>query len=404
MYVACICSPMPSHLGQMELALKRLSERGHRVELWGCGGTEAAAKRAGLGYKPLPVEPEVERAAERLASPWDYYAGFSFPLVAGQLPRVLGYCRDDPPDLLHSNARVYTAAVASLVTGIPSSNHSCNGTSFAVVPEDLYGFRVKGDESERKRQLMVSLSRRFHAEVDGEFQRQIGRPFGLAPVENAAGLASRSCVLVFSIRELANQRIACMDYVHFTGPLISDAPGRPDCGAGHERYCYVTLGTWPLGRDRVIRLYEDIVSGIPERYRVFLGLGGRFTAEDLAPLPERVSALSYAPQTSLVRDADFVVCHGGCQTVNEALYFGKPIIAIPPHVTEPRDMTYRAVRAGVCIELDANGASSEAVRNAVERLVSTASYAECAADLARAFRKTGGVDAVVEILEGTFGA
>jgi len=403
MYVAVPCSPMRSHLGQMEVALRLLGERGHRVELWGGETTEALALRAGLGFRPLPDAEDLKREAERVSGAYDYYARFSFPLTARQLPRVLEYCREDPPDLLHSNTRVYTAIVASLLTGVPAGNHSCNGTSFDVTPEDLYGFRVSAADGERKKRLMLALARDFHTRVDEKFHELVGAPFGMPRVEDAIGLASRKCVLVLSIRELANPRLARMRHVHFTGPLIEEKREGSEIREEPGTYCYVTLRTWPMPRERTAALYRQIIAGLCPRFRVIVGLGGRLEPEELRPPDPRVTALGYAPQTELIRGARFVVCHGGCQTVNEALYFGKPVISIPPPITEPLDMTYRAVLAGACIEVRPDRLSSSSLREAVEELLSNGRYAARAAALGRRFRETGGADMAAGILEEQFG-
>jgi len=399
MYIAVICSPMRSHLGQMIVALRRLRQGGHRVELWGCSFAEETARRFEFGFRRLPTGADIEEAAGKLLDPSDYYTRFSFPMTARQLPEVLRYCREDPPDLLHSNVRIYTAAAASLVTGIPASNHSPSGLSFGVVPEDLYGFCASGGESERKRELMVSLARGFHREMDGAFQQLVAGPFGLPPVTNAVGLASTSCVLVLSIKELANARLARLRYVHFTGPLIDDAPSAPAKDDRFEKYCYVTLGTWPLPRDETLRIYREIVAGVPATYRVVLGLGGRFLPEELGLKDARVTAYEYARQAALVRRAEFVVCHGGCQTVNESLYFGKPILAIAPPVTEPREMVHKAREAGVCVEIAPKDVSALAVRGAVDELTLNGRYRRNAEDLGRRFREAGGAETAVRMLE-----
>ncbi len=398
MYIAAICTPFPSHLGQMLVALREMKERGCRVELWGDVQAKIIAARCGLGFRYVTVDSSIRLAAQRASRPADHYVRCSFPMVVQQLPQVLRLCREDPPDILHSNARVYTAAIASRLTGIPATNHSCSGMSFGLIPEDLYGFCASGSEPDRQRHIMIALSRRFHEEMDDAFHELISKPFGLPHIENALGLSSELCVLVLSIRELANPRTSKYEYVHFTGPFIDSAS--PATGASeHGPYCYVTLGTWPLPEVETLSLYRAIVAGIPRRFRIVVGLGGRFAPRELLTLEDRVIVHRYAPQTALIRDAEFVVCHGGCQTVNEALFFGKPILAAPPQITEPREIVHKACQAGACVSIDARDVSPQRISCAVDELTGSPKCRERASALGRLYREAGGHERAVDILE-----
>ena len=401
MYLAAICTPFPSHLGQMLCALGRMKQRGHRVELWGGDGARSIARDSGLGFRSVPVDPGIKSAAETAFTAADYYTKCIFPMVAQQLPPVLQYCREDPPDVLHSNARIPTAAVASLLTGIPAVNHSCSGVSFGLIPEDVYGFCPSETEPRRKREMMLALARNFHHRMDEEFHSLVGRPFGLPPLKNAVGFASDRCVLVLSIRELSNPRIARQKRVHFTGPLLDEA-ALPTAVRPPGRYGYLTLGTWPLPRERTLAMYRELIAGIPEQFAVVVGLGGRFRPKDLGSLPGRARAYSSALQAPLIRQAEFVVCHGGCQTINEALYFAKPILAVPPSLPEPREMVHKVCQAGACMRIDPADVTAQRVRDAVRELTSARHYKDNASALGRLFRGTGGRDQAAELLEAAF--
>ena len=397
MFFVFLSSPFPSHLGQISLAISELLRRGHKVEVWGDASLEQTANRLGAGFRLVPLPGALaDQTTGYTPRPRDYYARFAFPLVAHQLPCLLELCDQHTPDLIHSNSHIYTAALASRITGIACSNHCCSGLSFGLVPEDLYGIRQTGAESQRKRDLMVTMNRAFHREMDSLFNRTVTEPLRLEPVHNILGLVSGSCVLALSCPELANLRLAALPQTVFTGPLLSSLIPPP--GAGKE-YCYVSLGTWPLDLEATVELYRAIIAGIPREYRVVVGLGGRFEPSHLGIDDDRVVIHKYAPQDLLISGANLVVCHGGCQTVHEALYFAKPLVMLPPNLTEPREMSDRVAGVGAGLVLDPHKSSSEDIRRAVVTLCSDDSFRQSAQRLGRSLRSAGGLQRAVESLE-----
>lgn len=396
MFFAFITSPFPSHLGQMLLAVKELLRRGHRVEIWGDESSEPVAKRVGAGFQIVPLNGGLsDNITSFNQRPQDYYAHFAFPLVFRQFPRVLELCELDPPDVIHSNSRIYTAAIASRLTGIPCSNHCCSGWSFGLVPEDLFGFRRDDNDSPRKREMMVAMNRAFHREIDSLFEQIVTRPLGIASVENVLGLVSDRCVLVLSCDELSNPRLAALSQTVCTGPLM-DAEQVFNTPSD---YCYVSLGTWPLEPEATINLYRIIISGIPQKYRVIVGLGGRFEPSDLTIEDERISILKYAPQEAMIRNAAAVICHGGCQTIHEALYYGKPLVMLPPNLAEPQELSQTVARKGAGILSDYCNIDSNDVQQAVNTVLAEDSYRCSAESIGQSLRKAGGLNRAVESLE-----
>jgi len=398
MFFAFLTSPFPSHLGQMALAVVELVRRDHRVEIWGDESSRQTAEKLGAGFRLVPLENGLTKGVTGYNQrPQDYYAGFAFPLVTQQLPRVLELCEKLSPDVIHANSRIYTAVIASRLTGIPCSNHCCSGLSFGLIPEDLFGIPLNGDEPPRKRQIMIAMNRAFHTEIDGLFERIVAKPLNIAPVENILGIVSERCVLTLSCPELSNPRLAAFPQTVFTGPLMAGGPSRVT--GGESEYCYVSLGTWPLDTQTTISLYRTIIAGIPRKYRAIVGLGSRFDPAELGIQDKRVTILKYAPQEALIRNAAAIVCHGGCQTIHEALYFGKPLVILPPSLAEPLELSRNVVRAGAGIILDYRSAVSDNVRQAVETVLFDESFRRSAESLSRSLQKAGGLDLAAKSLE-----
>lgn len=396
MFFVFLTSPFPSHLGQMSLAVTELLSHGHTVEIWGDESTESVAQRTGAGFQLVPLARDLtDNITSFRQRPQDYYSNFAFPLVLQQLPRVLELCEKNRPDVIHSNSRIYAAAIASRLTGIPCSNHCGSGLSFGLIPEDLFGFHLDNRELPRKREIMIAMNRAFHREIDSLFEQIVAQTLGIPPVDNVLGLVSDRCVLSLSCPELSNPRLAALPQTTCTGPLID---GTQELCTQSD-YCYVSLGTWPLEPKATINLYRRIIAGILRKYRVVVGLGGRFEPSDLAIEDERVSLLSYAPQEAMIRSAVAVICHGGCQTIHESLYFGKPLVMLPPNLAEPQELSHMVARRKAGLVLDYRIVDNDDIHRAVSTILADNSFRLSAENIGKSLRKSGGLGRAVESLE-----
>lgn len=330
MKLAVISSPFGSHIGRMEFIFRTLRDRGHDVEFWGSGATKTIAKRNGFKFRELPLGSDYVKTMQRKLKAHEFYTEVFFPMAKEQVATVLEYCDKYTPDLLEANARLYSAVVASKLTGIPLINHNPNGFSFNQIPEDLYGFCAKGNESARQKSVSMNLSADFFAQTDQWFNTNISQPFGLGTIANTIGFASSTHVVAHTIADLSKPRIASLPNVFLTGPIMSEISTGIDFSE-FKPYCYLSLGTCPWSKTEVLNRYRILAQHIPRDYKIVIGLGELLSSEELGIDDDRVKVFEQAPQLEAIKHCEFVVCHGGCQSVHEALYFGKPLIGIPYH-------------------------------------------------------------------------
>lgn len=378
----------------MEFVFDSLRKTGHEVELWGSGATKSIAERRGLFFRDIPLHGDYERIMQQKLKAHEFYTEMFFPMAKEQLTTVLEYCNRQAPDCLAANTRVYAAAVASTLTGIPLVNHNPNGFSFQQTPDDLYGFCSKGNESPRQKSVMANLSRDFFAATDSWFNIHIAKAFGLGEIKNSIGYCSESQVIALTIKELSKERIVGLPNVALTGPIMTESQGAMDF-AHLQPYCYVSLGTCPWSKSEILDRYRLLAAAIPRRYRVVIGLGNLLKKEELNIHEDRVIVLEKAPQIEAIKHCEFVVCHGGSQTVHEALHYGKPLIGIPYHA-ELSEMinSVEINQAGTRIQpAQLNAATIEA---AVER-VTTADVVNQARRLSISSRQSHAPQRILEI-------
>lgn len=396
MKIAVINSPFSSHIGRMEFVFNSLRETGHEIELWGSGASKSIAERCGVTFRDIKLNGDYEGIMQRKLKAHEFYTEVFFPMAKEQLTTVLDYCERHAPNCFSANTRVYSAAIASALTGIPLINHNPNGFSFCQTPDDLYGFCAKGSESPRQRSVMTNLSREFFAMTDNWFNTHISKSFGLHNIENSIGYCSDFRVIATSIKELSRERITQLPKVTLVGPIMTESWNEIDFA--HLRpYCYVSLGTCPWSKSEILDRYRLLAESIPNRYRVVIGLGNLLKKEELDIENERVIVLEKAPQIEVIKHCEFVVCHGGSQTVHEALHHGKPLIGIPYHA-ELSEMvnSVEINRAGVRIQ--PTQLNKETIEAAVERMTS-AEVTDNARRLSVSSRQSNAHQSILDLFE-----
>ncbi|HEU4403460.1 MAG TPA: glycosyltransferase, partial [Candidatus Polarisedimenticolia bacterium] len=88
---------------------------------------------------------------------------------------------------------------------------------------------------------------------------------------------------------------------------------------------YVSYGSLGAADIDLYRRQINLLGRLP--YRVLMNVGDY--VESYADLPGNVQISSFFPQPALLPHCDLVVHHGGNNTFNEALYFGKPSLIMP---------------------------------------------------------------------------
>lgn len=66
---------------------------------------------------------------------------------------------------------------------------------------------------------------------------------------------------------------------------------------------------------------------------------GKVKKEDLGTIPDNILAFSFVPQLVVLQHADLFITHGGMNSVNEAMYYGVPMLVMPVINDQPRNAT-----------------------------------------------------------------
>lgn len=182
----------------------------------------------------------------------------------------------------------------------------------------------------------------------------------------------------------------------FVGPALE---GREDA----TPFAFESMGARP-------RLLVSLGTVNSERgaplYRVLReALGGQAVHVIVAAPPEQVGQAvanfqvqPRIPQLRVLPHVDAVLCHGGHNTVCEALAYGLPLVVMPIRDDQPV-IAEQVVKAGVGLRLRFGRTRPDELRAAVNRVLTEPSFRAAAARVQDSFRAAGGARAAADALE-----
>jgi MGT family glycosyltransferase len=127
---------------------------------------------------------------------------------------------------------------------------------------------------------------------------------------------------------------------------------------------YVSFGSLGSGDTGLLKRLMDVISTMP--VRALFNVGDYESEYDA--VPDNVQIASWYPQPSVISQADAVIHHGGNNSFNECLYFGKPAL-IMPYVWDGHDNAKRVAETGHGCHLHRNHWKSKELRATIESML-----------------------------------
>jgi hypothetical protein len=309
------------------------------------------------------------------------WQGFLCPLAEAMLPGVLAAAARFDPDVLVVDQQAIAGAIAAELTGRPWAT---SATTSAELSGQLAGLSgVDGWVIDQLDGLRHRLAGPGPAGPDLRFSPYL--------------------VLVFSTTalvggELPAGKLAGAGAVRFVGPALTARPSTVDFPWSFldpaRPAVLVTLGTANAGAGgRFLAAAVDALAGRPRLQGVVVDPDGT-----VATPPGNVLVRPRVPQLQLLPRLSAVVCHGGHNTVCEALDHGLPLVLAPIRDDQPI-VTEQVLAAGAGLRLRFGRATATQIGSAVDAVLIDTGYAAAARRVRDSFRAAGGAAAAAGHLE-----
>jgi MGT family glycosyltransferase len=383
-----VVPPMAGHVNPTIAVGRELAARGHGVAWTGPSEVVQPLLPGDLPFLPVPLSDRVRTAIAAgaddlrgIAALRHLVGEFLVPLAECMVPGVRAAVEAFAPDALVVDQQALAGVAVACATGLPwatAATTSANlGDPLAAVP------KVRAWADGLQRAVLVA------AGVDE------------ATAHGIDLLASPHLVLVFSTRDFAGGPEP-PGHVVFVGPSLVDRPdpgGFDWRGVDREAPCVlVSLGT--LNGHNGARFFAGAAAALGD-----LGVGGVVVAppELVGPVPPGVLVTAPVPQLALLPHMDAVVCHGGHNTVVEALAHGLPLVVAPIRDDQPT-IAAQVVAAEAGVRVVFRRAGRAELHRAVDAALHDPVLRAGARRVQRSFAAAGGPSAAADHLERLPGA
>lgn len=177
----------------------------------------------------------------------------------------------------------------------------------------------------------------------------------------------------------------------FVGPSIATRPTPSDFPIeqldNSRPTLYISLGTvfnnWPDFFNMCFEAFGNT------QWQVVLSLSNRVDHSKLNAIPQNFLVANYVPQLEILQHASVFITHGGMNSVQEGIYYGVPMVAIP-QMPEQSMNAQRVADLGLGIKLEKDAVTVETLREAVTRIASDLQYRAHAQAVQQQMHEAGG--------------
>lgn len=370
--------PLPGHVNPMAAVAAVLTGRGHQV-MW-AGSESFLRPRVGEDalIHPIPLRAhrgQAERGLDAARTRWD---GYIVPHAKSTRRGIEAAVEAFRPDALVVDQHAVAGAVAAHRYGLPWA--SVAPTTMELTRPYLRNLpRIEDWIAERLAVVWRA------AEMPGE------PPHDLR--------FSPHLLIAFTAGPLAGDPADMAPGAVLVGPAFGPRAPDPDLPAGwrdpDRRQVLVTMGT--LSMDLAKDFYQRMATALEP-------LGDRLQAVVIAPdgtladPPAHVLVRPRAPVLDLLPRTDVVVCHGGLNTVGEALTHGVPLVVAPIKSDQMLNATSVA-SAGAGLRVSFDHVRPAALREGLLELLDDPRYRDAARRAGDALLAGGGAATAADHLE-----
>ncbi|WP_010250730.1 macrolide family glycosyltransferase [Acetivibrio cellulolyticus] len=270
------------------------------------------------------------------------------------LPEILDIAKEDQYDMIICDSYFGGACFLKQITKIPVvCSHSSFAMSKTPVPE----------------RMLVSG---FHPQLDHCYQilKRICESYKIEEPSLEQVFTSKGDLnIVYTTRNFnGDDGVHEPDYL-FAGPSIDRLQEAHDLDfsvIGDRKLIYISLGS--LNTD-FVDFYKTCISAFRNTdYYVCMSIGKKCEVSQLGEIPLNFLVKSFLPQLEILMRADVFITHAGFNSVNEALFFGVPMLALP-QVNDQHMVAKRLVSMQLGMTESIKELSPEILRSKTETLI-----------------------------------
>jgi MGT family glycosyltransferase len=328
------------------------------------------------GAQPMKGAGLVELVKDRKAMR-QWIAGLLFDVPDQLVQKIKTYFLNQKPHVVVIDPLYYPAVIAAQLAG-------CRWVSMSNSLNPVLNDRVTSD-------LLDTLNF-FKAR-----RQELFLSYGINQEFNGCDAISNHLTVAFCTEALVGKSKLPVAMVGPSLPIKKRGDEVDHLSTSFEHpVVYASFGSqiyhWPEIFERLI----DACNGLG--VRLILSVGDLINDMQAAALPDFVELYSYAPQMTILPQADVFITHGGANSIMEAIYFSVPVL-ISPMCNDQFHQAYYVNEAEIGLVCDLQTASVETVKVNIEKLLCDVKIKNRMAAVSKSYQ-TDGARASAKLVEG----
>ena len=296
------------------------------------------------------------------------------------LPEILTHINDNQYDMVICDSYFGGACFLQQMVEIPVvCSHSSFAMSKAPLPERM-------------------LQRGFHPQLDHcyEIIKRISKRYGIkGPSIEQVFTSKGKLNIVYTSCDFNGDDMVCEPDYLFVGPAIN----RPQevCNfdfsmIGARKLIYISLGSTNTD---FIDFYKTCIAAFRDTgYYVCMSIGRKSKISEIGEIPSNFFVKSYLPQLAILERADVFITHAGFNSVNEALYYGVPMLAFP-QVNDQHMVAKRLTSLQLGMSEDMKELTKEKLRLRTETLMNNENIKDNCIHISKEMRRSRDLDQAI---------
>ena len=383
--IVFFCIPAYGHTNPTLGVVRELVSRGHEVHYYSFDQFKEAIEETGASYiscdgYDLNLEVDEEQA-ERIGKDMI----LSTKLLVNSTLAMDAQLEEDmkriKPDVIVADSVAYWGKLTAMKLGIPFVSST---TTFAFNKDSASIMKPTGKELVRML-LDIPKTRKLMKPL-----RDKGYPADniISVVQNDNDTET----IVYTSKLFQPYADSFSDHYHFVGPILKEP--KAQIHKTRDKLIYIALGTVDT---RHPGFYRDCVEAFRDSdHQVIIAGGNKIDISQIGDVPDHIKIYTFVDQVAVLRKADAFITHCGMNSASEGLYNGVPLVLFP-QTTEQGGVANRVEELGAGKRLESG--SPEAIRQAVDDILSNNHFRENAEKIAASLRACTGAAGAADAIE-----
>lgn len=385
MKIAFFCIPAYGHTNPTLEVVKELVKRGNEVRYYSYDVMQDRIEATGAKfiscdkYDPqMDLKPE---DAERISTDIAFSTKLLVNMTLAMDDAVISEMKLWKPDCIVADSMAMWGKLAAIKLGVPFMSST---TTFAF---NQYSAKIMKQSASQLFKMLFSIPK-----ANQQLKRLKDKGY---PVKNILSIVQNdndTNTIVYTSMEFQPCSETFSDKYTFVGPSIRTTEHVPEKSEG--KTIYISLGTVMNTRPD---FYRNCIRAFAQsEYNVIMSIGTETAIESLGIIPNNFTVAQSVNQIEVLQKADVFLTHCGMNSVNEALYYGVPLVLFP-QTTEQGGVAYRVneLGAGAYIEDD----SIENIKSSILKVLENDAYRRAAENISEGFHRCGGPKLAADRIE-----